>query len=481
MKQPRDDAPQPQRHSWRTLQASKSYPPLLVRGSDFGAAKRKSMLAGALVLGAEFSPFAHAIAMPIRHTVRLSQLLARRDEGPDSDVESDEDGEDTDTDDTPPPLPSHPELSSESPHSAIHQGHASPMARCPAPSPPSQETWQRPCHPPSDREQRRVASGSRLKPVTRLRIRNAKPIEVHFTLDDLGAPVASSGWQAVRQDEHDARAYWLQELLDLDPEMWVYDWQGCIYASSPSKLTPDYHPHRPAPPRLRRQLEKDVATMAAKEMATAAIEIYTEPKWRRKASLAGAVPRCGPHAAKSVGASMGGGQTHPQNLAHGVRNLAIFARLFGVKSIERIVGWTNMLFMAFAPDLHEFYRVTLNDLLSVFATATFNFGPATVTLPHLNFRNLAWGWCAITALGNFNPDRGSHLVLWDLKMIIRLPPALRSSSPQQYFAIPTSRYFRTRRGSHSHSSPQRGYSAGCTTALGRTRTWTLKNHVERGA
>ncbi|KAJ7818012.1 hypothetical protein B0H13DRAFT_1662247 [Mycena leptocephala] len=177
-------------------------------------------------------------------------------------------------------------------------------------------------------------------------------------------------------------------------------------------------------------------------MATAAIEIYTEPKWRRKASLAGAVPRCGPHAAKSVGASMGGGQTHPQNLAHGVRNLAIFARLFGVKSIERIVGWTNMLFMAFAPDLHEFYRVTLNDLcawdhqqtrakhifrnfsesLSVFATATFNFGPATVTLPHLNFRNLAWGWCAITALGNFNPDRGSHLVLWDLKMIIRLPP-----------------------------------------------------------
>ncbi|KAJ7838442.1 hypothetical protein B0H13DRAFT_1650760 [Mycena leptocephala] len=98
--------------------------------------------------------------------------------------------------------------------------------------------------------------------------------------------------------------------------------------------------------------------------------------------------------------------------------------------------------MAYAPDLHEFYRANYNDLyawderqkrakhmirnftekLSVFATATFNFGPATITFPHLDFRNLAWGWCAITALGNFDPDRGGHLVLWDLKMIIRFPP-----------------------------------------------------------
>jgi hypothetical protein len=98
--------------------------------------------------------------------------------------------------------------------------------------------------------------------------------------------------------------------------------------------------------------------------------------------------------------------------------------------------------MAFAPDLHEFYRHNLDDLcawdgvqdrakhivrnfanrLSVFATATFNFGPATVTLPHLDFRNLAWGWCAITALGDFDPDLGGHLVLWDLRMIIRFPP-----------------------------------------------------------
>ncbi|KAF8197638.1 hypothetical protein K438DRAFT_1967188 [Mycena galopus ATCC 62051] len=60
--------------------------------------------------------------------------------------------------------------------------------------------------------------------------------------------------------------------------------------------------------------------------------------------------------------------------------------------------------------------------MSVFAAITFNFGPRTVTYPHLDFANLAWGWCAITALGNFDPDKGGHLILWDLKLIIRFPP-----------------------------------------------------------
>ncbi|KAJ7934639.1 hypothetical protein B0H13DRAFT_1591385, partial [Mycena leptocephala] len=59
---------------------------------------------------------------------------------------------------------------------------------------------------------------------------------------------------------------------------------------------------------------------------------------------------------------------------------------------------------------------------SIFAACTFNFGPRAITCPHLDFGNLAWGWCAITALGWFDPDRGGHLILWDLKLIIRFPP-----------------------------------------------------------
>jgi hypothetical protein len=98
--------------------------------------------------------------------------------------------------------------------------------------------------------------------------------------------------------------------------------------------------------------------------------------------------------------------------------------------------------MGFAPLLHEYYQQTMDDLFewdaaqdrpkhlsrnfaasfSAFTTATFNFGPFTVTFPHIDFGNLAWGWCAITALGWFDPDLGGHLILWDLKLIIRFPP-----------------------------------------------------------
>jgi hypothetical protein len=73
-------------------------------------------------------------------------------------------------------------------------------------------------------------------------------------------------------------------------------------------------------------------------------------------------------------------------------------------------------------DYNQSLRHNFDCRFSAFAAATLNFGPLTVTLPHIDALNLAWGWCAITALGFFNPDRGGHLVLWDLKLIIRFPP-----------------------------------------------------------
>ncbi|KAJ7306957.1 hypothetical protein DFH08DRAFT_918537 [Mycena albidolilacea] len=101
---------------------------------------------------------------------------------------------------------------------------------------------------------------------------------------------------------------------------------------------------------------------------------------------------------------------------------------------QRIVGFANCLFRIFAPILFAFYQAQMallaawNSALkwpfvgSVFAACTFNFGPQAVTCSHLDFGNLAWGWCSITSLGWFNADRGGHLILWDLKLIIRFPP-----------------------------------------------------------
>jgi hypothetical protein len=41
---------------------------------------------------------------------------------------------------------------------------------------------------------------------------------------------------------------------------------------------------------------------------------------------------------------------------------------------------------------------------SIFAVCTFNFGPRAICASHTDFANLAWGWCAITALGDFDFD-----------------------------------------------------------------------------
>lgn len=59
---------------------------------------------------------------------------------------------------------------------------------------------------------------------------------------------------------------------------------------------------------------------------------------------------------------------------------------------------------------------------SIFPAVTINFHPKTVAVPHYDYANLGYGWCALTALGRFNPDRGGFLVLVELKKVIRFPP-----------------------------------------------------------
>ncbi|KAF8809610.1 hypothetical protein BYT27DRAFT_7067130, partial [Phlegmacium glaucopus] len=80
-------------------------------------------------------------------------------------------------------------------------------------------------------------------------------------------------------------------------------------------------------------------------------------------------------------------------------------------------------FKAFAPCLHAYYLDTVHKLLkeypsirpiyqgTYFVVMTIKFGPRTVSLPHQDFVNLSCGWCSISALGNFNPQKGGHLVL----------------------------------------------------------------------
>lgn len=59
---------------------------------------------------------------------------------------------------------------------------------------------------------------------------------------------------------------------------------------------------------------------------------------------------------------------------------------------------------------------------SVYPTIAVNFGPQTITLDHTDCSNAPGLPCAITALGDYDPDGGGQLYLWDFQIIIRFPP-----------------------------------------------------------
>lgn len=142
----------------------------------------------------------------------------------------------------------------------------------------------------------------------------------------------------------------------------------------------------------------------------------------------------------------------PGNLVNTAINAAVLASLLSNVYIVRIAGFASgkylcpvfccryphtyilAAFATWAPNLYAYYvdhlrplhmkypRLKRNFVNSVFAAATFNFGPVTCTYPHRDPGNLPFGWCAITALGKFDPTRGGHLVLWDMHLIIEFPP-----------------------------------------------------------
>lgn len=58
---------------------------------------------------------------------------------------------------------------------------------------------------------------------------------------------------------------------------------------------------------------------------------------------------------------------------------------------------------------------------SAFSTLSFNFGPEVCTVPHQDYKNLGWGWCAVTSFGDYDYEKGGHLILWDFKIAVEFP------------------------------------------------------------
>ncbi|KIM90629.1 hypothetical protein PILCRDRAFT_1890 [Piloderma croceum F 1598] len=105
----------------------------------------------------------------------------------------------------------------------------------------------------------------------------------------------------------------------------------------------------------------------------------------------------------------------PGMLLQSAINAAIFASLLSNTDIIRIAGFASACFATWAPNLFTYYVDHLRPLYekyphlkrnfrnSIFACATFNFGPFACSYDHTDPGNLPFGWCAITALGPFDP------------------------------------------------------------------------------
>ncbi|KAG6852701.1 hypothetical protein C0991_009717 [Blastosporella zonata] len=132
--------------------------------------------------------------------------------------------------------------------------------------------------------------------------------------------------------------------------------------------------------------------------------------------------RRGSFTAVPSGITHGNGTTRPCNAHHSPHNAQVINHL------------SQTLFAAWFPGQYEYYNACLGALFaqdtqlrrnysnSVFPAATYNVGPSTVCCLHIDDANLPFGICAITALGNYDPKLGGHIVLWDCGLIIEFPP-----------------------------------------------------------
>ncbi|KAJ7439668.1 hypothetical protein FB451DRAFT_1107041 [Mycena latifolia] len=135
----------------------------------------------------------------------------------------------------------------------------------------------------------------------------------------------------------------------------------------------------------------------------------------------------------NVGINYGKGTRVPSRLA-GKEHAPLLARLLANRDVGRLATFASAAFAIWAPLLYAYYRkydAALHERMphlqrnfekSIFSCATFNFGPDVWTFKHRDVMNLAFGWCAVQALGRFDPLQGGHLILWELKLVIEFPP-----------------------------------------------------------
>ncbi|KAJ7808475.1 hypothetical protein B0H14DRAFT_3482318 [Mycena olivaceomarginata] len=98
----------------------------------------------------------------------------------------------------------------------------------------------------------------------------------------------------------------------------------------------------------------------------------------------------------------------PGELQNNIANMQLTDELPASKYFLRIAHFASILFAAWAPLMFAYYTAQMA-LLVLWKPLRRNF-PGSIC------------WCVITVLSDFDPDRGGHLILWDLCLVIRFPP-----------------------------------------------------------
>ncbi|KAJ3793955.1 hypothetical protein GGU11DRAFT_690741, partial [Lentinula aff. detonsa] len=152
--------------------------------------------------------------------------------------------------------------------------------------------------------------------------------------------------------------------------------------------------------------------------------------------------RRGNFACRTVGFGYGNGRAKPLNFGvDGESNRKAVEDFLKNPAIRRIAGFHKSIFNAYAHKMYREYKQTQEDLIrqhpylcpnfpgTPFAALSINAGPQSYCPPHQDADNAVHGWCIDTALGSFDPDKGGHLVLWDLGLVIRFPPGATIAFP----------------------------------------------------
>ncbi|KAI0038247.1 hypothetical protein FA95DRAFT_1505936, partial [Auriscalpium vulgare] len=144
--------------------------------------------------------------------------------------------------------------------------------------------------------------------------------------------------------------------------------------------------------------------------------------------------RRGRYACVAAGVSHGGGAKSPHNYSCGSSGRArLVQALLDSPDVQRLAGFGSGALAAYYPKAYRDMCEALARLYerqpelmanfknSVYPMVTFNLGPETVTFDHNDCKNYPTLPCVITALGNFDADKGGQLYLADLRLKIRFP------------------------------------------------------------